>query len=200
MQKLNDYQNGLIENYLSDDYKKLNTCIYEVTKVLSSSEKYDDFCGAAEEGLIKAAKRYDPKKNIKFNTFATMTVKNALKTYLTWTNRKKRKSETPDLSLDAPLGEDDDLLLAEKIADNYDFEKRIVVENYIGKIFKELNSFERKVTKLMMDGYTDDEIAQRLNREPKEIKNAKKIYKSTKVLIAGQGLLNYSKMGEYYYG
>lgn len=197
MQKLNDYQNSLIEEYLKDGYKKLDTCIYVVTKTLSSHDLYDDFCGVAEEGLIKAARRYDPDKNIKFNTFATMTVKSALKTYLTYVNRKKRKSEVPNISLDAPLGDDDDLLLSEKIADDYDFEEKIIIENYIDKILKEMNGFEKNVTKLMMNGYTDDEIAKRLRRTTKEVKNAKKVFKSTKILIAGQGLLNY-KTGEYF--
>lgn len=137
---LNDEQRKLIENYLDDGYRKAKVCIIRTVKQTPNEELFDEYMGIVHNGLVKAALRFSPEKGMKFESFATMTICNEIKTYLTRQNRKKRKCELPTVSLDECL---DGILIEETIQDNkaetFDFG-----ENMVEAVLSKMNRFEKR--------------------------------------------------------
>lgn len=180
---LNDEQRKLIENYLDDGYRKAKVCIIRTVKQTPNEELFDEYMGIVHNGLVKAALRFSPEKGMKFESFATMTICNEIKTYLTRQNRKKRKCELPTVSLDECLMNDDGILIEETIQDNkaeaFDFG-----ENMVEAVLSKMNRFEKRVTELFMNGYSTKEISQILRCTEKQISTIKNItYKRMDILI-----------------
>ena len=71
---------------------------------------------AAMDGLLKAAKTYSPDRGISFATYASLKIKWRLNTLRKFLADRKRGSD--DISLDAPLADNEEKTLADCIFDN----------------------------------------------------------------------------------
>lgn len=129
-------------------------------------------------GLFKAIRDFKPDKGATFSTFATMCVKNQVKSAVTAANRKKHHPLNQYISIYASIDDDgqdnEDLFLDDGVKSNP--EKRIVArenENELINTIKEkLSKLEIQVLNLYLDGLSYVDIGERLHKSDKSVNNA----------------------------
>ena len=120
----------------------------------------DDFISEGMMGLVKAAKSFDPTKGVKFATYATRCINNEFFMYL----RKLRRTDSPLISLDAPIESEGESLTVgdtEIMADD-SMQKtiqRALKEEQLALFLKSRNETDNKVFALMKKGLTQKEVA-----------------------------------------
>ena len=141
-------QQRLIDDYLSDNYKKVKQCIHITVRRPLSVEELEDYIEIAHLALVKAAKRYNANKNVKFSTFAGMNITSAIKTYMTHENRQCRKGNKNTKSYDEI--DENGLSLKELLTDG----KEINIQEYnrINKYVATLSKDAKKVLFLLLQG------------------------------------------------
>lgn len=168
--KLSRNQQILIEDYLSDGYKRVKQCIFKVYKRKLSVTEMEDCIGVAHEALIKAAKNYRSDKGMKFSSFASLNIKSSLKTQFTYENRDKRFINKIAESLDKPIDGTETLFLIDILKGINDvnidtFEQSIRILKYLQGI----SIKEKKVLYLLWNGYTKSEIKEKYGYTTKQM-------------------------------
>ena len=77
--------------------------IYFVINKMGIKYNFQECYDAGEIGLIKAMKTFDESKGFKFSSYAIKFVKNEICKYLQYSNRKRRKGDLKDTSLDIDI-------------------------------------------------------------------------------------------------
>ncbi len=129
-------------------------------------------------GLFKAIRDFDSDKGAIFSTFATMCVKNQVKSAVTAANRKKHQPLNQYISIYASIDEDgqdnEDLFLDDGVKSNP--EKRIVAkenENELMTTIKnKLSKLEIQVLNYYLEGLSYVDIGERLGKSEKSVNNA----------------------------
>ena len=129
-------------------------------------------------GLFKAIRDFESDKGAIFSTFATMCVKNQVKSAVTAANRKKHQPLNQYISIYASIDEDgqdnEDLFLDDGVKSNP--EKRIVArenENELMSTIKDkLSKLEIQVLNHYLEGLSYAEIGERLGKSEKSVNNA----------------------------
>lgn len=155
---LTDGQKQLIEDYLSDNYKRCRQAIIVTVKRQLSPEEWEDYINAAHFALVKAARNYKPDKGTSFATFASMNIKSATKSQIVYDNRNKRKINKQSRSLEEPIGEGlylKDVLIGVEDIDFHEYTR-------INKYLKTLSNDAKKVLMLRLQGYKYIEISEKL--------------------------------------
>lgn len=155
---MDDRTKEIVENNLGlvgDRVKKLNLNFQEAEEMFH----------VGIIGLIKAAEKYDPTRNITFATFASRCIDNEF--YMEFRKRKKHNKVT---SLETPIlvQEDENLVLGDTIQDTKiriedDTETNERVEIAIDIILNHLGEKNRRVVLLSAAGYTQARICKELN-------------------------------------
>ena len=166
--KLTLEQNTLIDEYLSDGYKRAKSAICKVIKRRISWQEFDDkYRGVVDEAMVKAGLRYKPNKGMKFSSFAHMTIKSCMKTALRDENRDCRILNKTAESMDKPQGEDGlylkDILVGVSDVALQDYER---IKRYINTLPEDA----KKVLFLRLKGYEWLEIRNRLGYSCKDMK------------------------------
>ncbi|MBE5933789.1 MAG: sigma-70 family RNA polymerase sigma factor [Lachnospiraceae bacterium] len=128
-------------------------------------------------GLFKAIRDYEPSKGAVFSTFATLCVKNQVKSAVTAANRKKHSPLNQYISIYAGSDEDgDNEELFMDDGEKTNPEKRILAkenENELLNSIKErLSKLEVNVLNLYLDGLSYAEIGEQIDKSEKSINNA----------------------------
>ncbi len=129
-------------------------------------------------GLFKAIRDFETDKGAVFSTFATLCVKNQIKTAVTTANRKKHQPLNQYISIYSSLDEygvdNETLFIDDGVKTNP--EKRILaIENQnelIKTILDNLSKMEIKVLNYYLNGLSYDEIGERINKSNKSVNNA----------------------------
>lgn len=128
-------------------------------------------------GLFKAIRDFEPDKGAIFSTFATMCVKNQVKSAVTAANRKKHIPLNQYISIYASAedsGSNEELFLDDGVKTNP--EKKVLAkenENELLKSIKEkLSKLEVQVLNLYLDGLSYAEIGEEINKTEKSVNNA----------------------------
>ena len=115
----------------------------------------EDFYSLANEIFVDVLKRYDGKQD--FNGFLYSCLVNKFKTEMTRRNRQKRQADRMAVSLDTPIGDEDNGTLADMIASNIDIEKDIlgsqediIMDEKIERYLKSLSKIQRKIIEMKM--------------------------------------------------
>lgn len=166
----------LLREYTDNNSKKLNSISNQFLRKFHSLNQmdYDDFYSIANEQLWMAVEEYDDSKGASFKTFLSMKIYGKFKTEMTRRRRKKRIGEDEDnpivtLSLDTPIGQDENSTLSEIIASDFNIEKEVSDEIGISNdenVEKYLNSLPQKAKEILlmkMDGVLVDEIKNKLD-------------------------------------
>lgn len=125
----------------------------------------DDLMQEGMIGLIKAIREYDSKAGALFKTFATICVRNQVKTSITAASRKKHSMLNNAISLEgqteyASDNLEDAILEEESKKEMYDI------------IDKVLSNYEKKVVELYLTGLSYADMANELDKPVKSINNA----------------------------
>lgn len=132
----------------------------------------DDFYSLANEVFVDTMRRYDGEQS--FDVFLYACLNNKIKSELTRRNRTKRRADRLSVSIDAPIGDDEETTLGDTIAGSFDMEKEILGEKedefsermrlYLGR----LSGVQREILKYAVEGYTPAETQEALHISEKE--------------------------------
>ncbi|MCR2051215.1 hypothetical protein NSB25_28825 [Acetatifactor muris] len=164
----------ILITYYENNAKKLHKM---VDKILSkfgglSDKDLDDFYSLANEVFVDVMKRYDESQS--FDGFLYSCLLNKIKTEITRRNREKRKSDRMSISIDTPIGDDENSTIGDMIADDFSIERELFEkdeERYSKRMLlylSKLSKLQKEVLMLNMAGYLPNEIRGELHINEKQ--------------------------------
>ena len=164
----------ILEAYYAENAKKLHGM---VDKILSKfggilDKDIEDFYSLANEVFADVMKRYDHAQS--FDAFLFSCLSRRIKTEMTKRNREKRRADRMSVSIDTPVGEEDDITLGDMIADDFTIEREIFEnseEGYSRRMrlyLDRLSGLQREVLKMHSEGYFPKEIKEELHLSGKQ--------------------------------
>ena len=187
MQK-HEYSDSELINLINEESEEAKDILFEkyqyiiniiVKKYILASKKYNmeykDLYQEALLGYSDAIKRFNDESS-SLPTFITLCVDRRLQVVIKKAARLKNKLLNDSLSLEY-VSQIDNQPLIEMISDDnknnplYNLEDDENYDNLVQEITKELSESEKEVFYLMLKSYNYQEIAQILNKTPKQIDN-----------------------------
>ena len=158
----------ILYSYYQDNACRLHKIVDKILLKYGglSDRDRDDFYSLANEVFADVIKRYDSSQA--FDSFLYSCLSNRIKTEMTRRNREKRKIDRISVSIDMPIGDDEDFTLGDIIADNTDFWQELLdksEERYSKKMLlylSRLSGMQKEVLNLITAGYLPGEIRKKL--------------------------------------
>ena len=158
----------LVDLYFKNDGKVLYSLIDKVLFKLKFDVEKSDFYSLGSEIFLDALCRYDETQD--FNGFLYSCLINKFKTEMTRRNRQKRQCDNNSISIDTPIGdEDENFTIGDTIASKYTIEKEFFEEReesyskemcrYLGR----LSNLQKEVLRLISIGFVPSEILEELH-------------------------------------
>ena len=177
--------------YYSNNAKKLHNTVDKILLKFGgiSGKDVDDFYSLANEVFVDVMRRYDGAQS--FDGFLYSCLLNKIKTEITRRNREKRKADRMSISIDTPIGDDENSTLGDVIADEFSIEKELFEkdeEGYSRRMslyLNKLSNLQKEILRLNISGYLSGEIREELHISEKEYADcylAIRSYKNTKCL------------------
>lgn len=166
--------NKILLAYYSNNAKKLHIMVDKILLKFGglSDKDLDDFYSLANEVFVDVLKRYDGSQS--FDSFLYSCLSNKIKSEMTRRNREKRKADRMSVSIDTPIGDDEDTTIGDMIADSITVEKEVFEKNEEGYskrmlvYLSKLSSLQKEVLRLNMAGYLPGEIREELHISEKQ--------------------------------
>lgn len=160
--------------YYSNNAKKLHKIVDKILLKFGglSDKDLDDFYSLANEVFVDVMRRYDGSGY--FDGFLYSCLLNKIKTEITRRNREKRKADRMSISIDTPIGDDENSTIGDMIEDKFTIEKQLFEENEEGYskrmllYLDRLSNLQKQVLKLNTAGYLPNEIREELHISEKE--------------------------------
>lgn len=161
----------ILNSYYADNAKKLHKVVDKILMKFGglSDKDLDDFYSLANEVFVDVMRRYDKSQSHSFDRFLYSCLLNKIKTEMTRRNREKRKADRMSISIDMPIGNDENSTIGDLIADKFTIEKELFEdkeENYSKNILTYLNrlsNLQKEVLQLIIIGYLPGEIRKELH-------------------------------------
>ncbi len=129
------------------------------------------------EGVIsglKAIDTYDDERNVKMSTHVFSCIKYRMLYLSRYTNAQKRKPDTK-INFDTTIIEETGAFYGQSLivlpTQEKDFEFRELKENILKSIQEFLNDEEIEIVNMLIEGYSTNEIAQKLKYDNKKLAN-----------------------------
>lgn len=182
----------ILEYYYADNARKLRNMADGILFKLGFTGLADreDFYSLANEVFVDVIRRYEKSKS--FDSFLYSCLCNRFKTEMTARNRKKRQSDKIHVSLDTPVGDDEDFTLGDMIADKFSLENEIIEKRQescnerIMLYLSRLSRLQKEVLSYTVEGYLPNEIKERLHITEKQYSDCNAAihsYKNVSVLF-----------------
>lgn len=167
----------ILKEYYAGNAEKLHRVVDKILYKLGlyGGTDHEDFYSLANEVFVDAMRRYDGTQS--FDGFLYSCLSNSFKTEMTRQNRQKRQADRMAISIDTPVGDDENVTLGDLLVDKLDVEKEIFEEReegYSRRILSYLNKLselQREVLKLTIAGYRPNEIKEELHINEKQYTN-----------------------------
>ncbi len=201
---------GIVNSYYENEARKLHKMVDGILQKLrfQDIEKTDFYSLANEIFVTEVLKDYDENQN--FDGFLYSCLYKKFCSEMTKMRRNKRCTKIyikvidengneitkvkiiPDISIDAPLNDNEECTLRDIIADKFDVYKEAFEEkedNYSTKVITYLNrlsALQKEVLRLVMAGYTKCEIKEELHitdRQYEDCQTAIHSYRNVSVLF-----------------
>lgn len=164
----------ILNTYYADNAKKLHNIVDKILLKFGglSDKDMDDFYSLANEVFVDVLKKYD--NNQSFEGFLYLCLVNKIKTEITKRNRYKRKADRMCVSIDTPIGDDENSRISDIIADKFDLESVIFEERedmYSQKMLiylSRLSVIQKEILRLSIAGYHPSEIRKELHMTEKQ--------------------------------
>lgn len=164
----------ILNTYYFNNAKKLHTMVDKILFRFGglAGKDIDDFYSLANEVFVDVMRRYDNSQS--FDKFLYSCLTNKIKTEMTRRNREKRRADRMSISIDMPVGDDENATLGEMIADGFNLEKEIFKEKedvYSKKMLRylsRLSNLQKEVLRLSITGYLPGEIKKTLHITDKQ--------------------------------
>ena len=162
----------IISTYYENDAKKLQHLSDKVLRKLKLFDvDKDEFYSLADEIFFNAIRSYDGKSD--FDGFVYSCLLNKFKSYLTRSNRVKRKADKLAISIETPIDEDGVSTIGDILRDKRTVESEFFEENEetfspeMMKYLSRLSPLQREVLHLISIGYKPSEIIEELHIDKK---------------------------------
>lgn len=160
--------------YYMDNAKKLHKIVDKILLKFGgiSDKDLDDFYSLANEVFVDVMRRYDHSKS--FDAFLYSCLLNKIKTEVTRRNREKRKADRMSISIDMPIGDDENSTYKDVIADKVNIENDFFNEKEEGYSRKmllylsRLSNLQKEILRLNIAGYQPNEIREELKINEKQ--------------------------------
>lgn len=182
----------IVTTYYADNAKRLKKMVDKILhRFYELSDKdLDDFYSLANEVFLDVIRRYDESQS--FEAFLFSCLSNKIKTEMTRRHREKRKADRLSVSIDTPIGDDENCILADIIPSDFEMENEAFGESYKERFSERMVSYlnrlsntQRQVLFMMADGYLPQEIEKELQMSRKEYANccaAIRSYENTSIV------------------
>ena len=157
----------LVNLYFKNDGKVLYGLIDKVLFKLKFDVEKSDFYSLGSEIFLDALCRYDEIQD--FNGFLYSCLTNKFKTEMTRRNRQKRQCDNNSISIDTPIGDDENFTIGDTISSKSTIEKEFFEEReecyskemrrYLGR----LSDLQKEVLRLISIGFMPSEILEELH-------------------------------------
>ena len=180
----------IILSYYEDNAKKMRTMIDKILFRLKFNVDNEDFYSLGNEVFLDVLNRYDGKQE--FDGFLYSCLVRKFKTEMTRRNRYKRQADRMAISIDSPVGEDENMTLSDIIADKDTIEKIFFEENEdtysaeMQRYLSRLSILQREVLRLISIGFEPNEILTELHINKKQYGdcyNAIHAYRNISILM-----------------
>ena len=181
---------AIINSYYNNNAQKLHKMIDKIIFRLKFNVDNEDFYSLGNEIFIDVINRYDGKQQ--FDGFLYSCLIKKFKTEMTRRNRQKRQADKMAVSIETPIGENENITLSDIIADKNTIEKMFFEENEdtysaeMQKYLSRLSVLQREVLRLISIGFDPNEILTELHINKKQYEdcyNAIHAYRNISVLI-----------------
>lgn len=171
----------ILSTYYANNAKKLHRIVDKILLQFGglSDKDLDDFYSLANEVFVNVMRKYDGSQS--FDTFLYSCLLKKIKTEMTRRNRKKRKADRMSVSIDTPIGDDENSTIGDMIADDFSVEAVVFKEEKTEGWRKEILEFleglsplQRKIALLLSDNNTPYEICEELHITIKHFENSMK--------------------------
>jgi len=164
----------ILVTYYSNNAKKLHNTVDRILLKFGgiSDKDMDDFYSLANEVFVDVMRRYDGSQS--FDGFLYSCLLNKIKTEITRRNLEKRKADRMSISIDTPVGDDENCTIGDIIADDFTIEKKLFEEKEEGYsrrmllYLSRLSNVQKEVLRLNIAGYLPSEIREELHINEKE--------------------------------
>ena len=162
----------IILSYYENNAKKMRTMIDKILFRLKFNVDNEDFYSLGNEVFLDVLNRYDGKQD--FDGFLYSCLVRKFKTEMTRRNRYKRQADRMAISIDSPVGEDENMTLSDIIADKDTIEKIFFEENEdaysaeMQRYLSRLSILQREVLRLISIGFNPNEILTELHINKKQ--------------------------------
>ena len=157
----------LVDLYFKNDGKVLYSLIDKVLFKLKFDVEKSDFYSLGSEIFLDALCRYDGRQS--FDKFLYFQLYNKFKTEMTKRNRQKRQCDNNSISIDTPIGDDENFTIGDTISSKSTIEKEFFEEReesyskemcrYLGR----LSNLQKEVLRLISIGFVPSEILEELH-------------------------------------
>lgn len=137
-------------------------------KYINSPLELDDLIQEGMIGLLAAINSYNPQKGASFSTYATKCINTSILGAL---RKLSRLKDIPQTNI-VPLENEDSFDIKYMLSAEDEYLAKESVNNLSTILYEELSSFENEVLRLSISGCSYNEIAKRLDKNPKAIDNA----------------------------
>ena len=181
---------AIINSYYNNNAQKLHKMIDKIIFRLKFNVDNEDFYSLGNEIFIDVINRYDGKQQ--FDGFLYSCLIKKFKTEMTRRNRQKRQADKMAVSIETPIGENENITLSDIIADKNTIEKMFFEENEdtysaeMQRYLSRLSILQREVLRLISIGFNPNEILTELHINKKQYEdcyNAIHSYRNISVLI-----------------
>lgn len=171
----------ILNTYYANNAKKLHKVVDKI--LLKFGGLYDkdlaDFYSLANEVFVDVMKSYDGEQS--FDGFLYSCLSNKIMSEITRRNREKRKADRMSISIDTPIGDDENSTIGDMIACDFTIEKELFEkdnrEEWRKEVIEYLNNLsplQRKIAFLLSEDNTADEICEELHITIRHFQNSKK--------------------------
>lgn len=164
----------ILITYYSNNARKLHKMVNKILMKFGglSDKDLDDFYSLANEVFVDVMRRYDGSQS--FDGFLYSCLSNKIMSEITKRNREKRKADRMSISIDTPIGDDENSTIGDMIASDLTIEKEIFEENEEGYskrmllYLSRLSNLQKEVLRLNTAGYLPEEIKEELHINEKQ--------------------------------
>ena len=164
----------IVYSYYENNAAKLRKIVDRILLKFGgiSDKDIHDFYSLANEVFIDVMRRYDNSQS--FDAFLYACLLNKIKSEMTRRNREKRKADRMSISIDTPIGEDENSTIGDMIADECTIEKELFEKNEEGYskrmllYLSRLSNLQKEVLRLNIAGYVPGEIREELHISEKQ--------------------------------
>lgn len=185
-----DGMQSIVDSYFGDNARRLYNMVDKILfKLHFADVDKNDFYSLSNEVFMYVVRDYDPSKS--FEGFLYSCLYKKFCSEMTRRRREKRKADRMSISIDTPIGDDENFTIGDMIADDLTIEKEIFNKNEEGYskrmllYLNRLSNLQKEVLRLNIAGYLPGEIREELHISEKEYGDcyaAIRSYKNTKCL------------------